>query len=618
MTSDDGVGATAPTNAVNRSNAETATPGRLLTGARTLYAVLAVTALALLVRVVGLGARIMHWDEGRVGYWILRYHENGEFFYRPIIHGPFLPVVNDWVFTFIGISDFSARLVVALVGGLFPLAAWLFREHLEDTEVVGLALVFAANPLLVYYSRFMRNDVLVAAFSVFALGFVVRAVDTGKLRYLYFAAVSMGLAFTTKGNAILYIACYLGATVLVFDHRLVGLAARGDSVGEYLRSRPAWAKRRLTNRWNTFEYGAGVLVVNVVGALVVFLAVVAFFYAPRPELWQALGNPAALAGVLDEATIGAAESFYDSWGSGDHQDHPYLPYFYGLSETLVYGAGVTIVFAVVGLAVDGYGNRGAQVGSVGNGANGANGGDGGRRGRRWLVAFGLYWGVASLVGYPIATDIEAPWAAIHVVVPLAFPASVGIAYLYRETRASIVTRDTVSVGLAAIVVVAALSGVVGANAAYIDSASEEDKEVLQWAQPENELKQTMLTIERIAETNEGVDVLFYGSYHPATDDELLYVENESSVDRMPPGGPSWHSRLPLPWYLERADANVTSTAPSENRTELQNPPPVVVAYEWEAEEVRSQLPGYTEHRHLFRLWSDEVVIYIDESAIPEE
>ncbi|WP_224337056.1 flippase activity-associated protein Agl23 [Haloprofundus halobius] len=601
MTNDDGVGATAPASAVTRPESETATPAPVLTGARTLYAVLAVAAFALLARLVGLGTRIMHWDEGRVGYWILRYHENGEFFYRPIIHGPFLPVVNDWVFTFIGVSDFSARLVVALVGGLFPLAAWLFREHLDDTEVVALALVLAANPLLVYYSRFMRNDVLVAAFSVFALGFVVRAVDTGKLRYLYFSTASMGLAFTTKANALLYLVCYLGAAALVFDHRLVGIAARGESVWSYLRSRPRWAKRGLRNRWKNAEYGAGVLVVNVVGALLVFLAVVAFFYAPRPELWQALAQPSGLPAVLDEATVGAAEEFYDSWGSGSHQDHPYLPYLYGLLETLVYGAGVTIVFAVVGLAADGYGS-----------------GTTGRRGRRWLVAFGLYWGVASVIGYPIATDIEAPWAAVHVVVPLAFPASVGIAYLYRETRASVVTRDTVSVGLAAIVIVAALAGVVGANAAYTNSTSQENEEVLQWAQPDNDLKSTMQDVERVAEANDGVDVLFYGSYHPTTDETLMYVENEESLERMPPGGPDWHGRLPLPWYLERADANVTSTPPSENGTALENPPPVVIAYGWEADHLREQLPGYTEHRHLFRLWSDEVVVFIDESELPEE
>ncbi|WP_224447105.1 flippase activity-associated protein Agl23 [Haloprofundus salilacus] len=609
MTSDDGVGATSPATAATRSESETATPVPVLTGARTLYAVLAVTALALLARVVGLGARIMHWDEGRVGYWALRYHENGEFFYRPIIHGPFIPVVNDWVFTLVGVSDFSARLVVALVGGLFPLSAWLFREHLDDTEVVGLALVFAANPLLVYYSRFMRNDVLVAAFSVFALGFLVRAVDTGKLRYLYLSGASMGLAFTTKANALLYLACYLGAAVLVFDHRLVDVASRGDSVLRYLRSRPRWAKRGLANRWGNAEYGAGVLAVNVVGALLLFLAVVAFFYAPRPDLWQALGNPAVLPGVLDEATVGAAESFYDSWGSGSHQEHPYLPFLYGLLETLVYGGGVTIVFAVVGLAVDGYSSRDGR-------AFGAS--DGGRRGRRWLVAFGLYWGVASIIGYPIATDIEAPWAAVHVVVPLAFPASVGIAYLYRETRASFAVRDTVSIVLAAVIVVAALSGVVGANVAYANSTDEADQEVLQWAQPDNELKTTMQKVERIAETNDGVDVLFYGSYHPTTEETLLYVENEESLDRMPPGGPAWHSRLPLPWYLERADANVTSTPPSENGTKLQNPPPVVIAYGWEAEQLREQLPGYTEHRHLFRLWSDEVVVFIDESELPDE
>src|SRR6056297_2220217 len=104
---------------------------------RALQAVLAITALALAVRLVGLGVRIFHWDEGRVAYWILRYHESGQFAYRPIVHGPFLFIVNDWVFSipFLGASDFSARLIVALVGGLLPLSAWLLRDRLRDAEV---------------------------------------------------------------------------------------------------------------------------------------------------------------------------------------------------------------------------------------------------------------------------------------------------------------------------------------------------------------------------------------------------------------------------------------------------------------------------------------------------
>ena len=99
---------------------------------RTTLAVLAIAALALLARLVFLGERVAHWDEGRVGYDILRYVATGAWEYRPIVHGPFLPQVNRFVFELLGASDFTARLVVAVVGGLFPLSALLFRERLRD------------------------------------------------------------------------------------------------------------------------------------------------------------------------------------------------------------------------------------------------------------------------------------------------------------------------------------------------------------------------------------------------------------------------------------------------------------------------------------------------------
>ena len=190
--------AEAPTDVSSQSRADHRFDRR-----RALLGVVGFTAVALALRLVALGGRIFHWDEGRVGYWILRYHETGVHTYRPIVHGPFLPVVNDWLFALLPVSDFLARFPVAAVGGLLPLAAWLFRERLRNVELVAFAALLALNPLAVYYSRFMRNDVLVAAFAVFALGFVVRGFDTGRLRYAFPAAASLGLAFTTKENAVL-------------------------------------------------------------------------------------------------------------------------------------------------------------------------------------------------------------------------------------------------------------------------------------------------------------------------------------------------------------------------------------------------------------------------------
>ncbi|MFB6305247.1 MAG: flippase activity-associated protein Agl23 [Haloferacaceae archaeon] len=563
---------------------------------RTTLAVLAVVALALAVRLYRLGARIMHWDEGRVGYWILRYHETGQFHYRPIVHGPFLPVVNDYVFAVLAPTDFSARLVVALVGGLLPLAALLFRERLRGSETAALALVLAVNPLLVYYSRFMRNDVLVGAFALVALGFAVRALDRNAVRPAYVGAVALALAFTAKENALIYVVCFLGAAGLLLDHRLVRRTTAGESVRDVLAGWGRTAVDRLRRRGRPL-YGFAPGLLHAAGLLVAFFGVVTFFYAPRPALWTALASPAALPGVVEAATVGSWEAFYSTWIGGGHQSNPYVPFLYDYLETLAYGAPAVLAFAAVGFVVDGYGDEG---------------------GRRDLVAFATYWGAVSVLGYPIATDIRAPWAVVHAVVPLAIPAAVGLAYLYRRADLSLAPDREAASGpiLAALLVLAAATGVAGANGAYMNSASDAEGEVLQYAQPGNDLKATLEEVERaVRNTDDGPapDVLFVGTTQPGGSGVLFYVENESTAAQPPVGGPNWHSRLPLPWYLERYGAEVTSTAPDESLPD--DPPPVVIAYAWDRDEVSEGLDGYVAREHRFRLWSERIVVFVDRSAL---
>ncbi|MFC6724776.1 hypothetical protein ACFQE1_10400 [Halobium palmae] len=88
----------------------------------------AVTVVALLARLYALGWRVAHQDEGRVGSWILHYVEYGEWQYRAIIHGPFLPHVNGVVFSLFGASGLLL---------LLPL------EGLEFSLLAGVALVLS-------------------------------------------------------------------------------------------------------------------------------------------------------------------------------------------------------------------------------------------------------------------------------------------------------------------------------------------------------------------------------------------------------------------------------------------------------------------------------------------
>ncbi|MCO8268564.1 TIGR03663 family protein, partial [Haloferax sp. AB510] len=137
---------------------------------RTTLAVVALAAAALVVRLVGLGDRPLHWDEARVGYWSLRSLETGFFSYRPVAGGPLVYHFSRPSLALFGATDFALRLPFALFGAALPLAALLFRGRLAADETVGFAAVLAANPILVYYGRFARGDVLAVGFALVAFG----------------------------------------------------------------------------------------------------------------------------------------------------------------------------------------------------------------------------------------------------------------------------------------------------------------------------------------------------------------------------------------------------------------------------------------------------------------
>jgi uncharacterized protein (TIGR03663 family) len=599
-------------------------------GARAFRALIGLSTISLLLRLFGLGGRIFHWDEGRVGYWILRYHETGEFAYRPIIHGPFIQHVDALLFHVVPATDFWARFPIAVITAALPLTAWLFRRHLDDRETVVLGLLLTVQPLLLYYSRFMRSDPLVGAFAFASFALLVRAYDTRRLVPAFAAVASMALAFASKENALLYVACIGGAAAVCYDHRLVRGAMGGDpstgvDAGSAVDADSSLASRvradlGATRNWLTERSGAvpypiwasGVLA----GLAATFLAITVVMYAPRPEAWNALSSLSGLIDVTLAATVDTADQLTDVWLDRDGGDRSYFAFFHDILETLAFGAPVVLGLTLAGYLTDGFGVDGTPPR------------------RRALVSFTLYWAAASVIGYPIATDIQAPWAAYHIVLPLTIPAAVGAASLVGVVERSLTIGDetlteglrriadegapsadlTVPVLLAALLLTAGVVGVVGLNVDYWNSSAEEDKQVLQWAQPSNDLKPTMADVEAIAAENEGTDVLFYGT--SAGGVTQFHVADESSLQQPPPGGPAWHSRLPLPWYLERADADVTSTAPSTPPAEaLADAPPVVIAHDDARAEVEAELDGYEARQHPFKLWGEEIVVFLDRDAL---
>lgn len=557
---------------------------------RVTTAVLAVTALALLVRVVGLGSRPFHWDEARVGYWTLRSLETGVYEYRPVAGGPFLYLVNRVAFGLLGASDAVARAAVALVGGLLPLASLLFYERgrirrprgtdgrepadwrvgLSGTETVSLALLLAVAPPLVYYSRFLRGDLPLVAFGLVALGCFARAHRARSRGWFYAGAVAVGLAATTSALALAMGACWVVAALLSFDE---GRVRRDDS--SEIRSRAHRLGDGIVDRATPLSRG-----------LFVVLGVVVVFFAPRGGE-ASVYDPTRIPAALERATVGAAEAFWGVLVLGRHappyhtNDHALLPYVEGLVGTLVATALPLVVLAVFGFLLDRYSGR-----------------------PRPVVAFATYWAGVGVLFFAGATEVNAPWVAVHVLVPLAIPAAVGLGSFVDYGRRAVASEEAVPIAVTLLLLLAGGVHVGAVLASDVYAAPDADSQLAQYAQPSADLEPAMANATRAIAGNEGVDVLYVGSPYVVADEATL---DEPPV---PPGDREvFSNRLPLAWYFERAGAETASVERPEGLAE--NPPPVVVTTPGFQTDVRNRLgDDYRAYEVELGLYDREVFVFV--------
>lgn len=539
---------------------------------RHVLAALGVVALfALVIRFVALGWRVFHWDEARVGYWTLRYLETGVWEYRAIVHGPVLFHVNELLFGTFGAGDAVARWIVAFVGGLLPLTAWLFRSRLKDLEVLGLGILLAVDPVLLYYSRFLRNDVLVAAFSLLMVGFAIRLIETRRQRYLYGAVLALGLAFGTKEIALVYVGVWAGALGLLLDHRLFAASAIGESWLDSARTIAAGVYRELRAFKRPLLFGT-----------VEFLAIIVLLYAPRPDLYRALTDPTLVPDVLRAATIESADKLIDLWIQGGHK-HSYIAYLTDMLETTAFVSLPLVGFAVFGFLADRY---------TGDSP-------------RDLVSFSFYWGVTVFLLYPAITDISAPWSLVHALVPLSIPAAVGFAIFVERGFRAWDHEDRLSMAIVAIVILAVVGQVgITAVSTSFQSPQSDANPLVQYGQPAGHLQETLAEIESIAVEHEGTDVVFYGD-HFAVPDESVAAE--------PPASSNWLNRLPLAWYLERSGASTASATTPEGIT---GDPPVVIARVEQYSELADRLEGYEARTYEITSHGTETVIFVENASNP--
>jgi len=179
-----------------------------------------IIVLAFFLRLYHLDERVFHHDEAAVGYFTYKLFNDGVYSYDPSFHGPFMYYVTSEMFRHFGDSIYTARLLPALLGASLLLLLIPLRKYLGNAGMVLSAFFLALSPSFLYYSRFYREDIFIAFFTllglVCAVKYAEKYAEDGysflRIFYLFLGALSLASMSALKENA--YIAMALIALFL--------------------------------------------------------------------------------------------------------------------------------------------------------------------------------------------------------------------------------------------------------------------------------------------------------------------------------------------------------------------------------------------------------------------
>ena len=180
------------------------------------YWELSVYALIILVaaglRFWDLGSRAIGHDESSHAQYSWYLYNGGGYTHDPMMHGPFkfhavaliwkglsflssAPFLSN--FAHWGPSDYTVRILPAIFGTVLVALPYFFRGHIGRVGALFAALFLAFSPVLLFFSRFIRDDVIVAFYTLAVVICIWRYLAERRNLYLYLIAGLLALGFTT-------------------------------------------------------------------------------------------------------------------------------------------------------------------------------------------------------------------------------------------------------------------------------------------------------------------------------------------------------------------------------------------------------------------------------------
>jgi uncharacterized protein (TIGR03663 family) len=188
------------------------------------YALLVAVALAL--RFYQLGDRPFHHDESQDAYFSWIFFKNGDYAYNPLLHGPLRFYLTAGMYELFGDSNFTARLAPALMGTLMVPLPYLLRDQIGRVAAFATAVLLAAGPSYLYFSRFAREDIYFAAITLALLVAVFRFLHAPRRHHPALIGALLAMSFATKETTFItvFVAGTFFLAVLATRHRHLLLA----------------------------------------------------------------------------------------------------------------------------------------------------------------------------------------------------------------------------------------------------------------------------------------------------------------------------------------------------------------------------------------------------------
>jgi len=176
--------------------------------------------IAVVTRFYDLGTRVMSHDESLHTYYSWNLYRGTGYQHTPLMHGPLQFHLIAFMYFIFGDSDFSARIWAVLTSIGAVIFLWQFRRYLGRPGAIIAAVLFTISPYMLYYGRYVRNEAPVALFGLIALWAILRYLDSGEHKYIYYLCVATTLHVASKETYFIYVAQALIFLAFLFIQRV--------------------------------------------------------------------------------------------------------------------------------------------------------------------------------------------------------------------------------------------------------------------------------------------------------------------------------------------------------------------------------------------------------------